>query len=276
MFTCSLISVANNCFARHVAPLIIPMENKQFEPLSHQRGYAYNVINPLLDNWLKSWNNTHPLLDIGCGDCTNTYQALEAGITVCATESEQDSVKALIDAHKGKTNINFFYLHFPDQVPFEDSSFSGILCSEVFHFLDHSEVIASVWELYRLLIPGGRVVLTCVSDDTLAFQKAGIKKTKAEQQKKFPLKLDAIHNFYDFLKKAAELDGSQLAWEMYEKHKVTVKPYFNCFDPDQLATVFTRLGFEIEILTKGPAPYYPLWEHGDHDQVRLVARKPTK
>ena len=78
------------------------MEKKQFESLSHQRGYAYSVINPLLDNWLKSWNNTHPLLDIGCGDCTNAYQALEAGITVCATESEQDSVKALTDAHKGK------------------------------------------------------------------------------------------------------------------------------------------------------------------------------
>ena len=37
--------------------------------------------------------------------------------------------------------------------------------------------------------------------------------------------------------------------------------------------VFTRLGFEIEILTTGPAPYYAVWEHGDHDQIRLVARK---
>ena len=252
------------------------MEKKQFESLSHQRGYAYNVINPLLDNWLKSWNSTHPLLDVGCGDCTNAYQALEAGITVYATESEEDSVKALTEAHKEKNGIKFHYLHFPDQVPFEDNSFSGILCSEVFHFLDHSEVIASVWELYRLLVPGGRAILTCVSDDALAFQKAGMKKTKAEQQKRSPLKLDAIHNFYDFLKENAELDGSQLALELYEKHKVTVKPYFNCFDPDQLAMVFTRLGFEIEILEKGPAPHYPLWQHGDHDQVRLVARKPIK
>ena len=155
-----------DCFARYLAPSIISMEKKQFESLSHQRGYAYSVINPLLDNWLKSWNNTHPLLDIGCGDCTNAYQALEAGITVCATESEQDSVKALTDAHKGKNNINFYYLHFLDQVPFEDSGFSGILCSEVFHFLDHSKVIASVWELYYLLTPSGKVVLTCLSDDT--------------------------------------------------------------------------------------------------------------
>ena len=95
---------------------------------------------------------------------------------------------------------------------------------------------------------------------------------KEVQRNKFPLRLDAIHNFYDFLKKAVELDGSKLAWEVYEQHKVTLKSYFNCFNPDQLATVFKQVGFEIEMITTGPAPYYLLWEHGDHDQVRLVAK----
>ena len=85
--------------------------------------------------------------------------------------------------------------------------------------------------------------------------------------------MEAVHNFYDFIKKAAELDGPQFAWEVYEKHKVTLKPYFNFFNPDQLTTVFTQRGFEIEILARGPAPYYVAWEHGDHDQIRLVARK---
>ena len=249
------------------------MEKSQFESLSQQRGYAFHVNNPLLDYWLESWDNVHPLLDIGCGDCTNAFQALDRGITVYATESEQESVKALTETHKDKTNITFHYLCFPDQVSFDDCSFSGILCSEVLHFLDHSELIASVWELYRLLVPGGKVILTCVSEDMLAYQKAGLKKMKIDQRKKFPLKLDAIHNFHDFIKKAVELDGSQLAWELYEKHKVTLKPYFNFFNPDQLAMVFTQLGFKIEILTSSPAPYYAVWEHGDHDQIRLVARK---
>ena len=251
------------------------METKQFKPLSHRRGYAFQNVNPLLNYWLESWDYSHPLLDIGCGDCTNASQALEKGITIYATECEQEAVKNLAEAYKDKRNISFHYLYFPDQVPFEDSSFSGILCSEVFHFLNHPEVIASVWELYRLVIPGGRVVITCASEDMLALQKMGLKKMKVEQRQKFPLKLNAVHNFYDFLKKAAELDGSQLAWEIYEQHKVTVKSYFNYFNPDQLSGVFRRLGFEIETMTTGPAPYYPLWEHGDHDQVRLVARKPT-
>ena len=252
------------------------METAQFEPLSHRRGYAFPVVNPLLNYWLQSWNKSHPLLDIGCGDCTNALQALEveAGITIYATESEQESVKALTETYKDKKNINFHHLHFPDQVPFEDSSFSGILCSEVLHFLDHAEVIASVWELYRLVIPGGRVVVTCGSEYMQAFQNIGLKQIKTEQRQKSPLRLNAIHNFFDFLKKAVELDGSELAWEIYENQKVTMKSYFNYFNPDQLAEVFRRFGFEIEVLTTGPAPYYPLWVHGDHDQVRLVARKP--
>ena len=79
--------------------------------------------------------------------------------------------------------------------------------------------------------------------------------------------LDAVHNFHHFL------DGSQLAWEMYEKHKVSLKSYFIFFNPDQPAMVFTWLGFEIETLTTGPTPYYAVWEHGDYDQIRLVARK---
>ena len=260
--------------AERVVAILGAMDKKEFKPLSHQRGYAYHVINPLIDYWLKSWNNSHQLLDIGCGDCTNVYRALEAGINVCATESEQECVKTLNEAHKEEKNLTFHYLHFPDHVPFKDNSFSGILCSEVFHFLDHSEVIASVWELYRLLIPGGRVILTCASEDVLALRKVGLKKIKEEQQKKFPLRLNAIHNFFDLIKKAVELDGSKLAWEMYEQHKVTLKSYFNCFNPDQLVTVFKQVGFEIEMITTGPAPYYSLWEHGEHDQVRLVARKP--
>lgn len=243
------------------------------EPLSHKRGFSFHV-NPLLNYWLESWDNCHPLLDIGCGNCVNAYQALERGITIFATESEQDPLKTLIETHKDKKKITFHYLHFPDQVHFEDSSFSGILCSEVFHFLDHSEVIASVWELYRLLIPGGKVILTCVSEDIQFLQKLGLKEMKVKQRTRFPLRLDAIPNVFDYIKRAAELDGSQSAREIYEKCKVILKPYCNFFNPDQLAMVFTQLGFEIVLLETGPGPYY-LWERGNHDQIRLVARKPS-
>ena len=108
----------------------------------------------------------------------------------------------------------------------------------------------------------------------LFLQKLGLKEMKMEQQAKFPLRLDAISNVFDYIKEAVELDGSQLAREMYEKAKVILKPSCNFFNPDQLAMVFTWLGFEIELLAAGPGPYY-LLECGNHDQVRLVARKPS-
>ena len=252
------------------------MENSElFQPLSHKRGYSFQATNPLLHYWIQSWNKYQPLLDIGCGNCTNANQAVKAGIPVFATESERVSVEALAEAYKDSKNISFHYLRFPNQVPFEDSSFSGILCSEVFHFLEHWEVIATVWELYRLLIPGGRVVVTCASEDMQALQSSGLKQIKIEQRKKFPMRLDAIHDHFDLLKKSVQLDESKLAWEIYESMKVTIKSYFNYFNQDQLMRVFRQIGFEIEVITTGPAPYYPLWVHGNHDQVRLVAMKPV-
>ena len=87
--------------------------------------------------------------------------------------------------------------------------------------------------------------------------------------------MDAIHNCFDFLKEAADADGSQIAQEIFaEDQKVTMKSDFNYFNPDQLAEVFRRFGFEIEVFKTGPAPYYPYWEHGDDDQIRLVAKRP--
>ena len=201
---------------------------------------------------------------------------MEAGITVYATEPEEEAVKALIEKYKHKKNPAFHLLHLPDQVLFQDSSFSGILVSEVFHFLRHAEVISSVWELYRLLTPGGKVVLTCCGEDTLAFKKLGLKKIKLEERQKTPSCLKAVDNYFDFLEKAVKLEDSDIAWKIYEQHKATTKTYFNFLNPDQLAMVFTRLGFEIEALETGPAPQYPLWTHGDHDQIRLVAKKPSK
>ena len=97
----------------------------EFKSLSHRRGYAFQSVNPLINYWLECWDKSHLLLDIGCGDYTNAREALNAGITVYCTESEQESVKTLAEAYKDKKNISFRYLHF---LPFEDSSFSGILC----------------------------------------------------------------------------------------------------------------------------------------------------
>ena len=89
------------------------MDKDIAEPLSHQRGFTFRGANSLLDYWLESWNKTHPLLDIGCGNCTNTYKAAERGITVYATESEQEPLKTLTEAHKNNKNISFSLSTFP-------------------------------------------------------------------------------------------------------------------------------------------------------------------
>ena len=71
--------------------------------------------------------------------------------------------------------------------------------------------------------------------------------------KEVSFKVGCSSQFLSFPKKAAELDRSQLAWELYE-NKSSIKVIFNFFNPDQLAMVFTQLGFEIEIPASSPAP----------------------
>jgi len=82
-----------------------------------------------------------------------------------------------------KALATFHYLCLPDQVPFQDNSFSGMLVSEVLHFFHHPDVILSVWELYHFLIaPRGKVALTCTCEDMPVFKKNRFEKIKMEER----------------------------------------------------------------------------------------------
>ncbi|MGI9280563.1 MAG: hypothetical protein ACR2PX_13200 [Endozoicomonas sp.] len=85
----------------------------------------------------------------------------------------------------------------------------------------------------------------------------------------------AYHDPMDLLEQACRLKpDDHFAWELIQAHQhIYPKNYFNFFHPGQLAEAFRIQGFSIVLAETGPVPYYPLWEHGDHDQVRLIAVK---
>ncbi|MCL6270858.1 class I SAM-dependent methyltransferase [Sansalvadorimonas sp. 2012CJ34-2] len=247
-----------------------------YTPLAHQGGMAFSVTNVLINDWIASWDGRHPLLDIGCGNCNNSRKALETGATVFAAEMDTAAIEQHKRTFKGNEQISFHYLKLPQEVPFQDNSFSGILCSEVFHFLTHADVVATVWEFHRILAPGGKAIVTCASELIKAFQVGGIQEQQEKQRIHSPLKLGLIPDYIRFLRNILEKSSpTQLAQEIYDlmKQKTLPTTYFSCFNPQQLAMVFSRLGFEIEHLDTGPADHYPLWEHGKDDQVRLIAVK---
>ncbi|WP_281645847.1 class I SAM-dependent methyltransferase [Parendozoicomonas sp. Alg238-R29] len=250
-------------------------EKPLFNPVAHVGGVTFEGVNVLVEDWIQCWDSEHPLLDIGCGNCKNTIQALDAGARVYATELSIDTVNALILQYSLRPELSFHHLSLPENIPFNDCTFSGILCSEVFHFLNHAELIATVWELHRLLISGGKAVITCCSENAKFLEPIDLKEQRAKQRQKRPDYFTPIENILEIEREIfAVVPPTQEALDIYELHKqILPKPYFNVFNSGQLAMLFERMGFVIEKITTGPAPQYPLWDHGENDQVRLIARK---
>lgn len=253
------------------------LSEQPFHPLDHSgAGVAYSVVNPLIDFWVDCWNNSAPLLDIGCGNCLNTLEALKAGTEVYATDIDRESLAKLQQQYGDVyPHLFFYHLKLPDQVHFSDNQFSGILCSEVFHFLDHEAVIESIRLIHRLLIPGGKIILTCASEDAKMMEPLKLKQMKEAQRRAAPDRLEALANPLDYFEQLAKMHNPKHQAQEYIKLYRTIFSgcCFNLFNSDQLASAFTNAGFSVEHISMGPAPYYALWEHGDKDQVRLIARK---
>ena len=175
-----------------------------------------------------------------------------------------------------RAGLSFHHAILPHHVPFEEQSFSGILCSEVFHFLDHAEVIATVWDLHRLLVKGGKAIITCACEDVPILQSMKVKEENTHRRTHSPHKIQPLYNIIERMEVALKsygASGDELKEAIQFYRDILPKSYFNYFNPDQLAMVFERTGFEIESIATGPAPQYPIWDHSERDQVRLVAKK---
>lgn len=243
-----------------------------FQPVLNTAGFTFRDKNVLVEDWINCWNQQHPLLDIGCGNCVNSFAALESGAEVYSTEMVPETIETLKNQSSFST-LNFHHLRLPDVIPFPDEHFSGILCSEVIHFLEHHELIASIWELHRLLTPGGKVVLTCLSEDAEVFQDVKLKEKKEALRQAYPLCLESI----DFISTVHELANMKEEGHEAKKAVKEITSHtprrMNLFNAQQLSSAFDRMGFVVEQASQGPAEHYPLWEHGQHDQIRLIARK---
>ncbi len=96
-----------------------------------------------------------PLLDIGCGASATFLQAVAPHI------SEGHGVDFKVNNGKINDNIYTKKLTFLDRLPFDDAQFSTVTMLAV---LEHiSNEAGMINEVYRVLRPGGRLVLTVPS-----------------------------------------------------------------------------------------------------------------
>ena len=234
-------------------------------------GFTFSRPASYIEYWLNSWQGDKPLLDLGCGHGVNTLEALKQGARVVAADIDTPP----LEPHPC---LSCKIARLPNDVPFAENSFAGILCAEVFHFLSDDQIHPAIKTLYSLLDDGGFLVITCASCEIAVLKETDLEqKTKSAWQKS-PDHFHGQNDYIGLLKQAAQhFNQPEITDSIVESLRQNVLGRnFNFFIPEQLTSALENAGFEVLISELGSAPHYPLWVHGNRDQVRIVAQKTNK
>jgi SAM-dependent methyltransferase len=111
------------------------------------------------------------VLDLGCGAGEFTALAAEAGATAVGMEAAEAALKRARAQHPG---LDFRRAGIGEPLPLEDNSFDVVWCSEVIeHVADTARWLS---EVRRVLVPGGRLLLTTPAHDRLQVALFGIER----------------------------------------------------------------------------------------------------
>ena len=116
---------------------------------TNKTGMEMSTISPLHQEWVASYDGTHPLVDIGCAYGRNTYAASQVLSSTLGEPVVRASARILAvdcsEIHLSEveklqaTGVRTAYGELPSGLPIDliqdYGGASGILISEVFHFL---------------------------------------------------------------------------------------------------------------------------------------------
>ncbi len=97
------------------------------------------------------------ILDVGCGTGTLAVMLKRtlSGVQVVGLDPDPKALRrARIKAKRAAVSVQFDQ-GFADQLPYEEGSFDRVLSSFMFHHLDERERAKMLWEVVRVLKPGG-------------------------------------------------------------------------------------------------------------------------
>lgn len=111
------------------------------------------------------------LLDLGSGDGAFAEAAARAGAHVIGAEVAAAAVERAREAHP---DLDFRLVAIDGPLPFEDCSFDVVWSSEVIeHIADTARWLS---EVRRVLVPGGRVILTTPAHGRVRLALGGIER----------------------------------------------------------------------------------------------------
>jgi len=114
-----------------------------------------------------------PLLEIGAAYGNATLPALAAGATVIANDlsASELNVLASVTPEEHLRRLILAPARFPDELHFADRSLSGVLASQVIHFLDGPAVERAFHNVQRWLEHGGAFFILVMSPSLSYYSK---------------------------------------------------------------------------------------------------------
>ncbi len=127
-------------------------------PTDNAMGVMTRELSPAAEAFVQlARRSAKPLLEIGAAYGNATLPALKAGSTVVANDLSSPELQVLANAAPPEDRRRLVLLpaKYPDDVQLAESSLSGILAAQVFHFFDGPTVDRAFQKAFRMLEPGG-------------------------------------------------------------------------------------------------------------------------
>ena len=257
--------------------------HKRLEPTKNSTGFMFLDIHPSVNPWLKSLpQSQNPLLDLGAAYGVHTIHAMKHGRDVVALDADKRHIEILqrraTDFQKSKDSpsrcgrlVKTVSATLPSRDVFRENSFSGILISEVLHFLRLGEPQKVLRDAYKWLQPGGTLVATLASALNMALEgyetgfviNGGM--TRAQALKVIKEEPDNI----------AAIAPGYLEFPPGSPYRSMMGERMYLLTAKELGGFARAAGFEIlELRTFSPKKYPMATDKTKNDCLLLVARKP--
>lgn len=165
------------------------------------------------------------VLDLGCGVGFHAIDLARSGYSVTGLDFSSAAIKlAVNNAKAAKAVINFMISSIKQKLPFKKSLFDGVICFRVLNHGTKNEIGFVVSEIYRILKPGGYVVISA--------QKLFGRKTKIGVTSYNGLPVEIIAP-YTYIPRESKEKGIT----HYSFTKQSLKKFFKNFQIEQLQSM---------------------------------------
>ena len=245
-------------------------------PTRNKKGMQMASLSPLFDAWISASKMNYPILDLGVAYGINSLEATAKGLDVIGLDMDEEQFDFIRDSYlsQKKSNTCVGTLHLkkgclPDQCPIEDQSISSILVAEVVHFLPGKLIKKAFQNMYDMLIPDGRICLTCMNYKVAELSSDG------------KIWLEAYHKAIEDGKPVWPGEISEELLTKMQRDDIDplqahsdAKPNFmHLFHIAQIKKLAEEVGFKIESLKVENHPGYPRIYQSQEANIQLIAKK---